>query len=69
MTIAQTFTIALGLVAAVSGCICTCIAAGAEFEAACTAQGGRVQAQATSRMCVVDAGVVATWVVDEDAGD
>lgn len=61
---------ALAAAAALSGCVCTCVTAGAEWEAVCAAQGGRVQAQATSRLCVADAGVIATWVVDDsDGGD
>lgn len=66
----QVIAIALVLAAAVSGCVCTCISAGAsKFESACLEQGGRVQTLAASKLCVADAGVIATWAVDdEDAG-
>jgi hypothetical protein len=53
--------------AAVSGCVCTCVSAGAsKFESACLEQGGRVQTLAASKLCVADAGVIATWSVDDD---
>lgn len=57
--------------AAGSGCICTCVTAEAEvdaFESACAQHGGHVRALAsTRRACVAqDAGVIATWVVDDD---
>lgn len=60
-------TIALAAVAA-QGCICVCGTAEVDFAAACTERGGQVQRSTTSHACVVDAGVVATWI-DDDAGD
>jgi hypothetical protein len=54
--------------AAVSGCVCTCVSASAEFETACREQGGRVQRGASSAACVADGGVVATWVLEEEDG-
>lgn len=67
------FTIALAYAIAATGCVCTCVAheADTSFEAACVEQGGHVQRHARgNESCVADAGVVATWVRDdEDAGD
>jgi hypothetical protein len=57
---------ALVLALVVQGCICTCITA--DFEAACRDHGGRVEVLGASQTCVVDAGVVATWIDEEDGG-
>lgn len=62
--------LALAAVAAVSGCVCVCSAAEIKFEAACLERGGRVQPLDRGReLCVADADVIATWSVDDDAGD
>jgi len=63
-------TIVLTVLAAVSGCVCVCADVEVAFETACRERGGRVQALARgSELCVADAGVIATWSVDEDAGE
>jgi hypothetical protein len=60
------FTIALACIAA-SGCVCVCT--DVAFETACRERGGRVQSRRNTEVCVADAGVIATWMRDdEDAG-
>lgn len=61
-------SIAVLVLAAVSGCVCVCTDVELGFEAACQERGGQVQSRGARRTCVMaDAGVVATWV-DDDAG-
>jgi hypothetical protein len=61
--------VALVLAAAVSGCVCVCAEPELGFDAACHERGGQVQSHGARRSCVMDdAGVVATWVDEEDGG-
>lgn len=65
MTLECTIVLAC-TVAAASGCGCACV--DVVFETACRERRGEVRELEASRLCVTDAGVVATWVVEDDDG-